>query len=105
MCIRDSIKINGVRQHVFYVQLEQAVMVHQPAHVRFQNILLLECLTVSVVPLVTFALTSLAIIWLHVNLEHMSTTITVNNVQKVRSAPPQFKVRLLVLAMLIAVLM
>ena len=54
------IKINPAVQHVIYVQLEQVVMVHQPAHVRSQNILSLEWLTVLVVLLVIFALMSLA---------------------------------------------
>jgi len=105
LVLLDIIKIKGVRQHVFCVQLEQAVMVHQPAHVRFQNILLLECPTVLAVLLVTFALMSLAMVCPHVNLEHMSTIITVNNVQLVPNAPHQFRVRLLVLVLLIAVLM
>ena len=56
------IKINVVRQHVKYVQLEQVVMVHQPAYVRFQNILSLEWLTVLAVPLVIFVLMSLAMV-------------------------------------------
>ena len=42
----DIIKIGLVRQHVLYVQLEQVVMVRQPAHVHFQNILSLEWPTV-----------------------------------------------------------
>ena len=99
----DIIKINLVRQHVKYVLLDQAVMVLQPHHVHFQNILSLEWLTVSVVLLVIFALTSKVMVWLPVNLEHMSTTITVNNVQLVQNVRHQFRVQLLVLALLVFV--
>ena len=57
-----TFKINVVRQHVKYVQLEQVVMVRQPAHVRSQNILSLEWPTVLVVLLVTFVLMSLVMV-------------------------------------------
>ena len=99
------IKINVVRQHVKYVQLEQVVMVRQPAHVRSQNILTLEWPTVLVVLLVTFVLMSLVMVWLHASLEHMSTTITANNVRLVQNAQHQFRVQLLVHALLTFVLM
>ena len=99
----DIIKIDLARQHVLYVQLEQVVMVRQPAPVRSQNILSLEWPTVSAVRLVIFALTSKVMVWLPVNLEHMSTTITVNNVQLVQNVRHQFRVQLLVLALLVFV--
>ena len=101
----DIIKIDLARQHVLYVQLEQVVMVRQPAPVRSQNILSLEWPTVSAVRLVIFVLMLKAMVWLPVNLEHMSTTITVNNVRLVQSARHQFRAQLLALAQLIFVLM
>ena len=67
----DIIKIDLARQHVLYVQLEQVVMVRQPAPVRSQNILSLEWPTVSAVRLVIFVLMLKAMVWLPVNLEHM----------------------------------
>ena len=48
---------------------------------------------------------SKVMIWLLVNLEHMSTTITVNNVRLVQSVQHQLRVQSLVLAQIIFVLM
>ena len=46
---------------------------------------------------------SKVMIWLLVNLEHMSTTITVNNVRLVQNVQHQFRVQSLVLALIIFV--
>ena len=101
----DITKTNVVKQHVIYVQLVLNVMAHQQVHAAFQNIRSLEWLTVSPVLLVIFVRMSPVMVWLHVNLEHMSTIITVKLALLGQNVRHQFKARLHVLALQIFVLM